>query len=110
MLFERTKHWKKIYASIRTSELLRGHFYWKVSSLAYCIRTSSLGNHRNIFNFWLASLLKERSLINVKIDSIHMRTTQQNTRPVYNQINRKLIKLMQRRYIISITTLLEQIS
>ncbi|KAF0985948.1 hypothetical protein HZS_369 [Henneguya salminicola] len=39
-----------------------------------------------------------------------MRTTQQNTRSVYNQINRQLIELMERCDPIPIITLLEQIS
>ncbi|KAF0987743.1 hypothetical protein HZS_2661 [Henneguya salminicola] len=41
------------------------------------------GNQANIFKF-----LRELSFVDIKIDTIHMRTTQQNTRPVYNQINR----------------------
>ncbi|KAF0986928.1 hypothetical protein HZS_1554 [Henneguya salminicola] len=36
---------------------------------------------------------RELSLVDVKIDTIHMRTTQQNNWLVYNQINRKLIYL-----------------
>ncbi|KAF0988151.1 hypothetical protein HZS_3466 [Henneguya salminicola] len=55
-------------------------------------------------------LLAELSLVDVKIDTIHMRTTQQYTRPVYKQINRQLIELMERRDTIPIITLLEQIS
>ncbi|KAF0985270.1 hypothetical protein HZS_5344, partial [Henneguya salminicola] len=39
------------------------------------------GNHTNIFKF-LASLQKELSLVDIKIDTIHIRTTQQNTRHV----------------------------
>ncbi|KAF0993061.1 hypothetical protein HZS_1097 [Henneguya salminicola] len=39
-----------------------------------------------------------------------MRTTQQNTTPVYNQINRQLIELVKRRDTILIITLFEQIS
>ncbi|KAF0985542.1 hypothetical protein HZS_6353, partial [Henneguya salminicola] len=53
------------------------------------------GNHSNILIF-LASLQTELSLVDIKSDTIHMRTTQQNTRPVYNQINRQLIELMER--------------
>ncbi|KAF0993331.1 hypothetical protein HZS_4417 [Henneguya salminicola] len=49
------------------------------------------------------------SLVDIKIDTIHMRTPQQNTMPVYNQINRQLIELMERRDTIPIITLLEQI-
>ncbi|KAF0985506.1 hypothetical protein HZS_5018 [Henneguya salminicola] len=56
------------------------------------------------------SLKRELSLVDVKIDTIHKRTTQQNTRPVYNQINRQLIELMERHHAIPIITLLEQIS
>ncbi|KAF0990171.1 hypothetical protein HZS_2124 [Henneguya salminicola] len=50
------------------------------------------------------------SLVDVKMDTIHMRTTQKNTTPVYNQINRQLIELMVRRHTIPIITLFEQIS
>ncbi|KAF0985958.1 hypothetical protein HZS_7380 [Henneguya salminicola] len=67
------------------------------------------GNHPNIFKF-LASLQRELSLVDFKIDTIYMRTTQKNTRPVYNQINRQLIELTERRDSVSIITLLEQIS
>ncbi|KAF0986577.1 hypothetical protein HZS_1929 [Henneguya salminicola] len=67
------------------------------------------GNHSNIFKF-LASLQRKLSFVDVKIDTIHMRTSQQNTRPVYNQINRQLIELMEQRDTIPIITLLEQIS
>ncbi|KAF0987197.1 hypothetical protein HZS_1579 [Henneguya salminicola] len=54
--------------------------------------------------------LRELSLVDIKIDTIHMRTTQQNTRPVYNQINRQLIEIIERRDTIPIITLFEQIS
>ncbi|KAF0992072.1 LOW QUALITY PROTEIN: hypothetical protein HZS_4097 [Henneguya salminicola] len=55
-----------------------------------------------------ASLQRKLSLVDVKIETIHMHTTQQNTRPVYNQINRQLIELMERRHTIPIITPLEQ--
>ncbi|KAF0988165.1 hypothetical protein HZS_4264, partial [Henneguya salminicola] len=67
------------------------------------------GNHPNIFTF-SASLQRELSLVDVKIDTIHMRETQQNARPVYNQINRQLIELMEQLVTIPIITLFEQIS
>ncbi|KAF0992125.1 LOW QUALITY PROTEIN: hypothetical protein HZS_947 [Henneguya salminicola] len=41
------------------------------------------GNHPNILiclSFWQ----REVSLVDIKIDSIQMRTFQQNTRPIYN--------------------------
>ncbi|KAF0988179.1 hypothetical protein HZS_4073, partial [Henneguya salminicola] len=57
-----------------------------------------------------ASLQMELSLVDIKIDTIHIRTTKQDTRPVYNQINGQLIELMERRDMIPIITLLEQIS
>ncbi|KAF0991729.1 hypothetical protein HZS_2475 [Henneguya salminicola] len=66
-------------------------------------------NHQNIFKF-LASLQRKLCLVYVKIEHIHMRTTQQNTMPVYNQINWQLIELMERRHTIPILTLLDQIS
>ncbi|KAF0989073.1 hypothetical protein HZS_5029 [Henneguya salminicola] len=50
------------------------------------------------------------SLVDIKIDIIHMQTTQQNTRSVYNQINRQLIELMKRRDTIPIINIFEQIS
>ncbi|KAF0990984.1 hypothetical protein HZS_6043 [Henneguya salminicola] len=55
-------------------------------------------------------LQRELSLVDVKIDTMHMRTTKKNIRPVYNKINRQLIELMERRDTIPIITLLEQIS
>ncbi|KAF0987166.1 hypothetical protein HZS_4220 [Henneguya salminicola] len=61
------------------------------------------GNHPIILKL-------ELSLVDVKIDTIHMRTAQQNTRPVYNQISRQLIEVIERRDTIPIITLLEQIS
>ncbi|KAF0985284.1 LOW QUALITY PROTEIN: hypothetical protein HZS_948, partial [Henneguya salminicola] len=36
-------------------------------------------------------LQREPSLVDVKIDTIYMLTTQKNTRPAYNQINTQLI-------------------
>ncbi|KAF0986125.1 hypothetical protein HZS_2807 [Henneguya salminicola] len=62
-------------------------------------------NHPNIFKF-LASLQRLLSHVDIKINTIHMRTAPQNTRPVYNQINKQLIQIMERRGTISIITLL----
>ncbi|KAF0985973.1 hypothetical protein HZS_2167 [Henneguya salminicola] len=59
----------------------------------------------NAFARLVASPQRELSLVDVKIDTIHMRTTQQNTRPVYNQINRQLIELVERYDTIFIITL-----
>ncbi|KAF0991951.1 LOW QUALITY PROTEIN: hypothetical protein HZS_5199 [Henneguya salminicola] len=67
------------------------------------------GNHPTIFLFF-ASLQRGLSLRNVKIETIRLRTSQQNNRPVYNQINRKLIEFRERRDTISIIILLEDIS
>ncbi|KAF0986596.1 hypothetical protein HZS_4742 [Henneguya salminicola] len=61
----------------------------------------SLRNHPN------TSLQRELSLVYVKIDTIHMRTTKKNTRPAYNQINWQLIELMERRDKIFIIAPLE---
>ncbi|KAF0987730.1 hypothetical protein HZS_7588 [Henneguya salminicola] len=47
-------------------------------------------NHSNLFKF-LVSLQDKLSLVGIKIDTIHMRTTQQKASPVYNQIHRQLI-------------------
>ncbi|KAF0989624.1 hypothetical protein HZS_529 [Henneguya salminicola] len=128
MLFERTRHWKNIYASMVIKKKFRERLnYYEDTFIGRHHRTGRSkplfpirlcnqsertengisrtnnkvegghnafarlvgGNHPNIFKF-LVSLQRELSLVDVKIDTIHMRTTQQNIRPIGNQINRQL--------------------
>ncbi|KAF0989647.1 hypothetical protein HZS_6620 [Henneguya salminicola] len=123
MLFDRTKHWKNIYtpksSTYRspTQPLFHIRLWNPAEKTENRISRANNkgegwynafaglvgGNHLNIY-------ILELSLAEVKIDTIPTQTTKQHNRPVYNQINRKLIKLMERRGTIPIITLLEKIS
>ncbi|KAF0986409.1 hypothetical protein HZS_3446 [Henneguya salminicola] len=124
MLFERTKHWKNIYASMDT--FIGRHHRTDRSQPLFPIRLWNQSERTENGISWNYNKVKgwHNAFVSF-VGGNHPKLTEscgcqnwyytyakfpETTRPVYNQINRQFIELMERCDTIPIITLLEQIS